>query len=370
MSAAREHRPSEGGAHPAPTEQAVFKPSRWPGVIWAIPVAALGIVVWLGLRDWLGRGPSVTVDFPVVAGLKAGNSEIRYQGYTVGHVGDIAFADSLTHMVVTLNFLSSMKGHLGAGTRYWISGTSSDVGNLSSLVASVSGPYVSIDPRPGPTVRRATGVVGSYGPGPGAVPYRIVFDGGPQGLKPGAEVDLEGEPAGAVTAVALLYDPAKGALQTRVDVALQPQRIQLAGQHWDGPDPAPQMNRMLEALIAHGLRAEIASSVPVIGGKIVRLAKVDDAPPGRLEPGAPPQIPNAGPSAGLDQQVQQTIAQLRQALQQVQVMFNAQKAENAAPGTADLPHALGEITRAARSLRELTDYLNSHPNALIFGRKN
>ena len=47
-------------------------------------------------------------------------------------------------------------------------------------------------------------------PGPGAVPYRVTFSGGPHGLAAGAPVQLEGAPAGVVTAVAVEFDPAHG----------------------------------------------------------------------------------------------------------------------------------------------------------------
>jgi paraquat-inducible protein B len=39
-----------------------------------------------------------------------------------------------------------------------------------------------------------------------------------------------------------------------------------------------------------------------------------------------------------------------------------------APGQQELRDALQEITRAARSLRVLTDYLERHPESLIWGK--
>jgi paraquat-inducible protein B len=55
------------------------------------------------------------------------------------------------------------------------------------------------------------------------------------------------------------------------------------------------------------------------------------------------------------------------ALASTEALVAANPAEQT-PESADMPHALYEITRAARSLRELSDYLDQHPEALIEGR--
>jgi paraquat-inducible protein B len=550
--------------------EAVFKPSRWPGLIWAVPVAAVGIVGWLGISAITQSGPSVTVLFPVVGGLRPGSTKVEYNGFDVGEVSAVSLSKSLDHVVVSLDLNAVMDGHLGPGTRYWIVGNSFDLSDLSSIKAVVAGPHIGIDPEPGKTVHRATGLgsppvlanepegetltlvtkdisnivasspiyfkgykVGEIrgvdlqpdgkhfhiyafikqqwenlvtsntrfwdagavristggpepglhiqsipallmgaiafetpdepegheardgaqfilysskgtafaAPGPGAVAYRVVFNGTPHGLQPGAPVQLEGAPVGAVTNVDMQYDPAQGALKTFVDLVLQPERIGHAGPPWDLQNPAPQMNAMLSTLIAHGLRAELDSSVPVVGGKIVTLTMLKGQPAATLQLGNPPQIPSFGASGGgvtqtvtqvndilasvnamplnqiatdihqaterlaalsqspqtkqtlqrLDRtiahadamtreanaqlpaildQVRQSAAEAQAALNQVKNMMSAQGAANPAPQTTDLPHALYELTQAAQSLRELTDYLDSHPGALIVGRGN
>lgn len=46
-----------------------------------------------------------------------------------------------------------------------------------------------------------------------------------------------------------------------------------------------------------------------------------------------------------------------------------QRAGGSAPSNTDLPQLMSELSQAARSVRELADYLNSHPEALLRGRK-
>ncbi|HEX7388577.1 MAG TPA: MlaD family protein, partial [Acidiphilium sp.] len=263
-------------------------------------------------------------------------------------------------------------------------------------------------------------------PGPHAVPYRIVLTGGPHGLATGASVKLEGADVGTVTGVAMHYDPAAGRISTRIDIVLEPDDIPLAPPHgWNLANPTPQMNAMLTTLIAHGLRARMASSTPVVGGKIIELDMVKGAASAGLGAGSPPEIPSVPGSSvnrimaqvstvlaniqdatgkiaavsnsprtkrtlerldrtithidaitrTADARLPQLLAQLRKstkeadaALRSANDLMSQQGGAAAGPESQTLPRALYELTRAAKSLRELTDYLSGHPNALILGK--
>ena len=47
---------------------ATEKHGRWPGLVWAVPLAALLIVGYLGLRAFAQRGVTVVVTFSSAAG--------------------------------------------------------------------------------------------------------------------------------------------------------------------------------------------------------------------------------------------------------------------------------------------------------------
>src|SRR6476469_6056766 len=140
------------------TPEARFHPSWWPGWIWAVPVAALAIVGWLGIRDILQKGPEVTVQFADAGGIKVGDTKVKYENMEVGEVEEIKIEDDLQHVDLTLRFKSAMDGHLGKGTRYWIAGRNISLNDLSSIKTIISGPYVAIDPHPGDTEDRAQGL--------------------------------------------------------------------------------------------------------------------------------------------------------------------------------------------------------------------
>ena len=538
---------------PPEPPKARFRRTRWPGMIWAVPVAAAGIVIWLGLEAVAKHGPEVTVEFPTAGGLKPGSTDVKYRGVTVGHVDSVRLTRSLNTMKVTMRFMGAMKGHLGPGTSFWIAGRSVSFSNLASLKTIIAGPYIGIAPHDGKVAKHFTGlthepvlrsgakgemlrivaaqpgnlsrgagiyfnhfkigqvvdvtmrpdgrqfvisafiqrdhenlvstrsrfwnaggvsfetggsgpkvmlqsipalVSGALGvetppgggkpdkgtvyhlysgraaalsaPGPHAVPYRVVLAGGPHGLEPGAKVTLEGADAGVVTGVTMRFDPDAGKLLTMVQLVLEPHDLPLASPHrWHLADPAPQMNALLESLIARGLRARMTRATPVIGAQTIALDRVSQAPSATLGTGPVPEIPSTtATSIGaimaqvsvilanvhdatsriaavsrsprtkrtlerLDRtithvdaitrttsaQLPQLLANLRQstqaadaALRSVHGLLAQQGTAANAPESESLPHALYELTRAARSLRELTDYLSGHPNAVIFGK--
>jgi paraquat-inducible protein B len=136
--------------HPrvAPDEpSAEVKPSRWPGWIWAVPLAAILIVAYLAFKQIVSAGPSVTVIFPQAAGIEAGQTNVEYDGLKVGHVTAVKLEKDMHHVRATLSLDSEMAGHLGPGTKFWIAGAS--LSNLSSISSIISGPKIGMEPQPG-----------------------------------------------------------------------------------------------------------------------------------------------------------------------------------------------------------------------------
>ena len=87
----------EGGQQP---KQAVPRKSRWPGWIWAVPIAALGIVIWLGVQALMSKGPEVTVTFESAGGVKASETKVKYHDMEVGEVESVSLRPDLKHVDV------------------------------------------------------------------------------------------------------------------------------------------------------------------------------------------------------------------------------------------------------------------------------
>ena len=67
-------------SEPAPSRTvARSTPGRWPGLVWALPAAALLIVGYLGLQALAHAGVDVVVVFDSAADAKPGDTEVVYK---------------------------------------------------------------------------------------------------------------------------------------------------------------------------------------------------------------------------------------------------------------------------------------------------
>lgn len=265
-----------------------------PGWIWAVPLAAVGIVLWLTLRVLSSSGTTVTVVFDQAAGMNADSTNVEYRGLKVGSVTDVHLDDSGRHVIATLDIDDSVKHDLTTGTQFYLEGASPSLSNPASLKALISGPTIVLAPGKGKAARHYVGIEGTP-PKPFAatVRYRLHFNGAVGGLIAGAPVTLRGFTVGDVVSVKLTVDASTGNITTPVTIVLDPTRFHIQGApavadaNW-----APLMNAVLTKLVQHGLRASLTQSPPLIGAQQVVLKTVPDAAPASLDTsGTIPGIP-------------------------------------------------------------------------------
>jgi len=187
-----------------------------------------------------------------------------------------------------------------------------------------------------------------------------------------------------------------------------------------------RLDSAMAQLVRRGLRARLAQQPPLVGADFVSLELVAQAPPARLDlRGSPPQLPAANGGGltgltrqlgtlplqqiganvrsitdrirlfvnspmltqslahlqdtlrGIDQMVRQVkpqvpmlVASLRRAADQLEgVAGAAHQAIGGADEQGGLNEAVAELTRTARSVRSLADYLQRHPEALLKGKQ-
>ena len=283
--------------------QAEVRHSAWPGWIWSVPIAAVGVAVWLGIRGLVHGAETVTVTFDNAYGMKAGNTDVMLLGVKVGELSDVALASDGKHIDATLKIDSAEKKYLRSGTKFFLRGAVPDLSDPSSLKALVSGPEIDMDPGPGTPADHFIGgdlkpaLPPEHGP---MVTYGVRFDGAAGALKNGAGVELRGFHVGTVTDVRLSYDARSGTLSTPVQVALDPSALGLAGAPPANGDWRPPVDSMLKRLVAQGLRARLAQDPPLVGASKISLDFVSGAPSAALgNENGMPVIPSA-PSSDID----------------------------------------------------------------------
>jgi paraquat-inducible protein B len=257
--------------------------ARWPGWIWAVPLAAVAIVLWLVLRELSAGGVSVRIQFEDAAGMKAGSTRVTYRGLVIGKVSELALADDGRHVDATVRIHDEEAAYLRAGTRFYLAGSTVSLSDPASLKAILGGPTIEMVPGPGAPSRSFIGITGAAPPRLSvAIPFRVRFTGAGGDLKAGAPVTLSGFDVGEVSSVELTVDPDDGSMHTAVQLALDPTRFHFTGAGTKPADWRSLMNAAMTSLVDHHLRARLSQSPPLIGARQIELAQIPDAAPARL----------------------------------------------------------------------------------------
>jgi paraquat-inducible protein B len=183
--------------------------SRWPGLVWAVPLAALIIVAYLGLQAFAQRGVDVVVTFESAHGARAGDTPVVYKGVRIGRVTKIEISKDIRHVDMTLRLTPRTRGALRDGAKFWMIGAQPSLTDLSSLSAVVSGVSIGAAPGDGAPRRHFVGLDSPPPVPPGETGSYYLLDGpNLAAARVGAGVYYQGLEVGRITQVTL--DPAQG----------------------------------------------------------------------------------------------------------------------------------------------------------------
>ncbi len=138
--------------------EAIERRGRWPGIVWAIPLAALLVVIYLGLQALANHGFDVVVTFKTSGGAIAGQTPVVYKGVTVGHVRRIRIAENARDVDMTLRLDPRARTGMRVGAKFWLIGAEPSLTDLSSLKAVISGVSIGVSPGGGVALRKFVGL--------------------------------------------------------------------------------------------------------------------------------------------------------------------------------------------------------------------
>jgi paraquat-inducible protein B len=238
-------------------------------------------------------------------------------------------------------------------------------------------------------------------------PWLLYFDGSVRGLTVGAPVELQGIKIGEVTDVTLEFDWEKLAFRIPVLIETEPERIRFIGRE------TVDRKRGFDILVDKGLRAQLKTGSILTGQLLVGLDFHPNAPPAKVNwDGRYPELPTIPtpmeeitsgmtrivekldtiPLEQIGRDLQKTMANLSKTTAELQKLVQKLDANVAPAATAtleqaqttlvkvdrllkaesptgyELKRALGELAEAARNISILVDYLERHPESLVFGK--
>jgi paraquat-inducible protein B len=236
------------------------------------------------------------------------------------------------------------------------------------------------------------------------------FDQSTRGLSVGSTVDFRGVDLGKVESIGLTYDPQRKSFTADVVATLFPERLGRAYRALGDSQgmQEPDAEALFAELVRRGLRSQLRTGNLVTGQLYVALDFVPNAKPAQAElladgglsipssPGSLDQIQeqilsivekmNAVPFERIGSNLADTLGEAdrllktlsnelapeaRKTLTEAQQTLDAASktlSDRNAPLQQDAASSLRELERAARSLRTLADYLQRHPQALLFGK--
>src|SRR5882757_328115 len=248
--------------------------------------------------------------------------------------------------------------------------------------------------------------------------FVMYFGGSLRGLSAGAPVDLRGITIGEVKSLSVEYEPDGGSLRFPVEVDIFPQRIRGRSRRGDHPPSSDEASEaasraLVDSLVAHGMRAEIRTGSLLTGQKYVAMDFHTEVPPDHVGWDAHPAVfPTT--SGALDE-IQDSVSSIAKKLDKVpfdqitarlittmatlddtlksadrmirnidgtiapEISSTLREAQGAmknakdvlaqdAPLQTDLSATLLQLSRAAKSVSALVDYLERHPESLLRGK--
>lgn len=259
------------------------------------------------------------------------------------------------------------------------------------------------------------------------VAFILEFDGSVHGLEVGAPVEFRGIKVGNVTHIHLQYSTAEGRVRIPVTVAFEPQRVERAGLTAAEQSKPENVMRAMADLVGRGLRAQLRSQSLISGALFVAFDIFPDAAPARIgmvdNPDgqgklyALPTVPSAMeslettatgvverlallldrvgkmPIEGVLQDTRDTLQSMRSlaqlpeiretlgsldktlneadgSLHQMTVLVDSANASYGANSDVrrEIIDLLRQLQDAAKSMKELADTLEEHPESIIRGK--
>lgn len=117
--------------------------------IWLLPVVALVLGAWLGVKSIRESGIEIQIHFPSATGIDVGKTLIKYQGLTVGKVSDVGIDEDLKGVNVKVLMDYRADPFLKKDTLFWLVTPKASITGVEGLDALFSGNYIALQPGSG-----------------------------------------------------------------------------------------------------------------------------------------------------------------------------------------------------------------------------
>jgi paraquat-inducible protein B len=115
-------------------------------LVWLIPLVALVIAGYLGLRTVQSEGPLITITWKTGDGLVAGQTKVQHKAVALGQVESVRLSEDLQSVSATVRMRREAVPYLTDQARFWVVRPRLSSGSISGIETLVSGSYIEMDP--------------------------------------------------------------------------------------------------------------------------------------------------------------------------------------------------------------------------------
>jgi paraquat-inducible protein B len=133
---------------------AAVKRRRRIAPIWAVPIVAVLLGLWMVVYTYRNQGPDITITFSTAEGLEAGKTKVKSLSVEVGLVTSVHLGEDLDSVVLTARLEKSAEPLLREDTQFWVVRPRVGMAGVSGLGTIMSGAFIELAPGEGAEGRR------------------------------------------------------------------------------------------------------------------------------------------------------------------------------------------------------------------------
>ncbi|MEE2025315.1 MULTISPECIES: intermembrane transport protein PqiB [Alkalimonas] len=126
--------------------EASIQPIRQWSPIWIVPLAAIGIGIWMLYYSYQNQGPVVTLIAPHAEGIVAGKTPVKSRSVDVGQVVSVALTADLKQVEMKVRMRPDTAPLLNAETQFWVVRPQVSRSGITGLTTLLSGAYIELQP--------------------------------------------------------------------------------------------------------------------------------------------------------------------------------------------------------------------------------
>ena len=202
------------------------------------------------------------------------------------------------------------------------------------------------------------------------VPYVLYFDESVRGLSVGAPVEFRGIRIGSVQEISIRKSEEGRRLRIAVLIGLEPERVPFADNSHvhELSEQHKHFDKLLQDLVAQGLRAQLVPGNLLTGQLIVDLGMLPDAVPARIDySGVYPELPT---TTGTINGITQRISSILDKLEQVPFDAIGQEVEGITRGLNEVVNneatqkTVENLSEALEQMKELLAFVNRNSESV------